>query len=98
GGDVVRSNVTAAFDERIDRFLASAASTLMLALAAMFVLFESTHESFVHLDCLSLATERRIRMQFAHRFAKPMLHEPCRLVGHLKRAMQLVGAKSLLAA
>ncbi len=58
----MRTNPATALNKRIDGLFAGAARTLMLALAAVFVLFEFANESVVHFDCFSFTTKRHVGM------------------------------------
>ena len=61
GGDsrnMVRPHFAATLDEREDGFLADSARTGVLALAAVFVLFQPAHERLVDFNGLALAAHR----------------------------------------
>ena len=62
----------------------------------MFVLFPASDVSLINFDGLSFpAQAARCRVQFAHRLAQTMLHEPCGFVSDFERAMQLMRADTL---
>src|ERR1700730_9430321 len=95
--NVVRTNLTAPLDKREDGFLASPASSNVLALALVFVLFQSADKCFVNFDCLAFASELRSKMSVAHRLAKTMTHEPSSFIRQLEGPMYLMCADALLA-
>jgi hypothetical protein len=97
GRDVVRTNLATPLDKREHGFLAGTASSKVLALAAVFVLFQSADERFVNFDGLAFAAELCGEMAVSHCFAQTMLHKPGRFVRDPQRAMQLMGAYALLA-
>ncbi|HEV7910355.1 MAG TPA: hypothetical protein VGP28_04550 [Methylocella sp.] len=97
GRDVMGTHSTTALDKREHCFLASAASSKMLALAAVFVLFQSADERFVNFDCLTFASELRNEMSVTHGLAKTMTHEPSSFVRQLECPMYLMGTDALLA-
>src|SRR5664279_824621 len=67
----------------------------MLALATVLILFQSAYVGLVNFDGFTFAAHTE--MTFAHRFAKPVFHEPSSLVGHLQSAMKLMSADALFA-
>ena len=51
----------------------------------------------VCLDCLATAADRAFRVSgWRHGFADTLAHEPCRLIGHAKGAMNMMSADAFL--
>src|ERR1700687_240322 len=82
-------NRTAALDKAHDRHLVAVAGTFG---EALFI----DEKCFVRLDDLAASAKLTLG-SVAHRFAQSVRHEPGRLVGHAKRAVQLMTADALLA-
>ena len=97
GRNVVRADLAAKLDKRKYGFLANAASALVLALAAMLVLLQSTDERFVNFNRLAVAAKRDRKVTIPHSLAQAMAHEPRGFVRQLKRPMYLMGADAFLA-
>jgi hypothetical protein len=87
-GDVVRTYLAAALDQRHDSFLVRNGSiSPVLRLAADI--------GFVRLNELTFATKASRQLTFAHRFADTMAHEPCGFQCDAKGPVKLIAADTL---
>lgn len=96
---MLRANLAATLDKREHGFLARAADVVLVALAAVLVLFATADESLVRLDRLTLPAERprAFRVKLAHGLADTMRHEPSRAIGaEPQHPPKLMGANALL--